>query len=39
MTTKAEILEPLNEEQRDVVMNYKGKINLEAIPGSGKFDI
>jgi len=36
MTTKADILKNLSEEQRDVVINYNGRTNLEAIPGSGK---
>lgn len=36
MATKAEILEGLNEQQKDAVVNYHGKISLEAIPGSGK---
>lgn len=36
MATKQEILAPLNAEQRDVAVNYHGKINLESIPGSGK---
>ena len=36
MATKAEILKGLNDQQKDVVMNYNGKISLEAIPGSGK---
>lgn len=36
MATKAEILERLNPQQRDAVVNYHGKVALEAIPGSGK---
>ena len=36
MATKQEILAPLNEEQRDIVINYKGKIDVSACPGSGK---
>ena len=36
MATKAEILQGLNDQQKDVVTNYNGKISLEAIPGSGK---
>ena len=36
MATKEEILAPLNEEQRDVVLNYRGKIDVSACPGSGK---
>ena len=35
MSTKAEILAGLNDQQKDVVINYNGKISLEAIPGSG----
>lgn len=36
MATKSEILAPLNDEQKDAVQNYNGKIQLEAVPGSGK---
>ena len=36
MATKAEILDKLNPQQRDAVINYHGKVALEAIPGSGK---
>lgn len=36
MATKQEILASLTPEQRDVVINYSGKNNLEACPGSGK---
>ena len=36
MATKQEILAPLSDEQRDVVINYKGKIDVSACPGSGK---
>lgn len=36
MTTKAEILEKLSQEQVDAVVNYSGKIALEALPGAGK---
>ena len=36
MTTKAEILKTLNEQQKDAVVNYYGKVALEAIPGAGK---
>ena len=36
MTTKAEILERLNEEQKEAVINYNGKIALESAAGSGK---
>lgn len=36
MTTKQEILAGMTEEQRDVVVNYNGKINIEACPGAGK---
>ena len=37
MATKQEILASLTNEQRDVVVNYSGKNNLEACPGSGNF--
>ena len=36
MATKAEILENLSQEQVDAVINYSGKIALEALPGAGK---
>ena len=36
MATKQEILASLTPEQRDVVIHYSGKNNLEACPGSGK---
>lgn len=36
MSTKAEILAGLNDQQKDVVINYNGKISLEAVPGAGK---
>lgn len=36
MATKAEILQGLNDQQKDAVVNYNGKIMLEAVPGSGK---
>lgn len=36
MKTKAEILEGLNEQQKEAVVNYHGKVSLEATPGSGK---
>lgn len=36
MTTKQEILASLNEYQRDAVLNYNGKMSLEATAGSGK---
>ena len=36
MATKQEILAPLNEEQRDIVINYQGRIDVSACPGSGK---
>lgn len=36
MATKAEILDKLNPQQRDAVVNYHGKVALEAIPGAGK---
>lgn len=36
MKTKAEILEGLNEQQKEAVINYHGKVSLEATPGSGK---
>lgn len=36
MTTKLDILAPLNEEQRYAVMNYNGRMSLESTSGSGK---
>ncbi len=36
MTTKQEILASLNEYQRDAVLNYNGKMSLEATAGSGE---
>lgn len=36
MATKAEILAPLNDQQRDAVIDYNGKIMIEAGAGSGK---
>ena len=36
MKTKAEILKGLNEQQKEAVVNYHGKVSLEATPGSGK---
>ena len=35
MTTKQDILNTLNDEQRLAVINYNGKMVLEAGPGSG----
>lgn len=36
MTTKEEILAPLNEEQKYAVVNYNGRMSLESTSGSGK---
>lgn len=36
MTTKSEILSGLNEYQKEAVINYHGRMSLEAVPGSGR---